>query len=102
MPLAPAMPTQQGAMPLPHPMAPMYVNPLQGYAAAPEAATTTAPTGPQPHAGTTEGTAGDRVAGPAIDAAGMTATNVAPAQAVQGAVDPFTVGLGVPGMMGPW
>ena len=82
----------------------MYVAQQQGYTAPPtqDDAESISPAEPQPQVGATEGFADNRVAGPAQETQGTTVSNVDSAQAVAGNVDPFTVGLGVPGVMDPW
>ena len=89
-------------MPLPLPTDhPMYVAPTLGYVAPPDGATPAAPAGPLPHAGATEGTA-DSTAGQADGTHGNTVPAAAAASMAAGANDPFTVGLGVPGLADPW
>ena len=93
---------QATATPLPPPTdTPMYVAPTQGYVQPPDGLTTTTPTGPQPQEGATEGTV-DGTAGQANGDQGTAAPGDATANMAAGVNDPFTVGLGVPGLADPW
>ena len=99
MPGAGLLPAPVTPLPLPT-EAPMYLAPPQGYVAPTDGPTTPLPAVPLPQEGATVGTA-TGPAGPADETHGTTDSAAATAQAA-GSIDPFTVGLGVPGLADPW